>query len=80
MPARSKRQQKAAGADVARGEAGQPLKTFPDLATARKFARAPGGTLKGLPAKVARDRSTRGSPAFSPGELAQGFRRVGAGT
>lgn len=47
----------------------------PDVAA--ELAQAPGGTLKGLPEKAPRDRSTRGSPAFSPGELAQGFRRVG---
>ena len=78
MPATSKAMQRFMGLCKSNPEKARGECPPPDVAA--EFAKAPGGTVKGLPEKVARDRSTRGSPAFSPGELAQGFRRVGTGT
>lgn len=43
MPARSPKQQRAAGADVARCRKGQKPITFGDCGTARDFARKPKG-------------------------------------
>lgn len=42
MPAKSPRQQRAAGADVGRCERGEKPKTFPTCEVARDFARKPG--------------------------------------
>ena len=47
MPAKSRSQQRAAGADVARCERGETPKTFGDCQTAREFART--GSTKRLP-------------------------------
>lgn len=77
MPARSKRQQAAAGADKARCDRGEAPKTFPSCTLAEEFAQAPGGTTKGLPERRLRDKSTRGSAPLSSAEITQGFRRLG---
>jgi hypothetical protein len=45
MPAKSARQQRAAGADVARCKKGQSLKTFDSCAVARDYARSPKGSM-----------------------------------
>lgn len=71
MPAESPRQQRAAGADVARCEKGEKPRTFDSCAVAREFARKPaGGYTTGM------ERSAHGSGAFTEAEVAQGYRRV----
>ena len=77
MPTKSKAMQRFMG--LCKSHPEQARGKCPPPEVAAEFAKAPGGTLQGLPEKVARDRSTRGSPAFSAGELAQGFRRVARG-
>lgn len=71
MPARSPKQQRAAGADVGRCEAGQAPRTFPDCATAHAFARKPPGGYG-----AGEKKSTKGSPPFTAGEVMQGYRRI----
>ena len=71
MPARSPRQQRAAGADVGRCATGQAPRTFPDCKTARDFARKPPGGYG-----AAEKKSAKGSPPFTAGELMAGYRRV----
>ena len=71
MPARTPKQQRAAGADKARCEKGKKPMTFPTCALASEFAHKPPGGYGAL-AK----RSTKGSPAFTVKELKQGYRRA----
>ena len=74
MPAQTPRQQRAAGADLARIRAGKQPRTFPSEAVAGEFAhKPPGGYSK------AQKRSTRGSAPFTPGELMRGYRTLGGG-
>lgn len=73
MPAKSKVQQRAAGADKKRCAEGKKPRNFPcDVAS--EFAHAPAGTTKGLPERSMRP---KGSAPFSNAELTQGFRRLG---
>lgn len=76
MPATSKRQQRAAGADKARCAAGQKPRNFP-CDVAAEFAHAPGGTVKGLPERKKRP---KGSPPNTNAEIARGFRSLGKAT
>jgi len=71
MPAKSPRQQRAAGADVGRCRAGQAPQTFPTCKLAEEFAHKPAGGYGKL-----MDRSTKGSPPMSQRELRQGYRRL----
>lgn len=75
MPAVSRKQQRAAGADKGRCERGEKPRTFP-CSVAEEFAHAPGGTTKSLPERKMRP---KGSAPFSDGELTQGYRRLGSG-
>lgn len=75
MPATSKSQQRAAGADKARCERGEKPRNFP-CKVADEFAHAPGGTVKGLPERKMRP---KGSAPFTDRELAHGFRKIGDG-
>ena len=71
MPAKSLRQQRAAGADVGRCRQGDAPRTFPTCTLAKEFAhRPPEGYSK------AQKKSTKGSPAFTDQELSQGFRKI----
>ena len=74
MPAKSKSQARAAGADVGRCERGEKPRNFGSCETAREFARAPGGSLKGLPERKHRPKA---SPASTDAELVQGYRSLG---
>lgn len=71
MPAKSRAQQRAAGADRARCRADEAPKTMP-CDVAAKFARAPAG-LQSLPPRTVRP---HGSAPFSDAELRQGYRRL----
>lgn len=73
MPPVSKAQQRAAGADKARCEAGEKPRNF-SCKAAEEFAMAPGGIGK-LPEHV--KKSTRGSAPFSEQEISAGYRKVG---
>lgn len=79
MPAVSKAQQRAAGADVGRCKIGEKPRTFGSCRVAEEFARGPGRTVKGLPERSALDRSTKGSPPLTDAEIAQGYRKIGGG-
>lgn len=76
MPAKSKAQHRAAGADVARCERGEKPRNMP-CDVAKEFAHAPGGSLKGLPE---RSKRPKGSAPFSDAELRQGYRSLGKET
>ena len=73
MPATSKVQQRAAGADKARCERGEKPRNMP-CKVAEEFAHAPGGSVKGLPER--KDRP-KGSAPSSNAELVQGYRSLG---
>ncbi len=74
MPPKSKAQQRAAGADVARCEEGKKPRNFPTCELAHEFARAPAG-VGDLPTRSLRP---HGSGVFTAAEIAQGYKKLPA--
>ena len=70
MPAKSVKQQQAAGAELRRRRSGKSRREFKSMST-EKLEHFASTSHAGL-----RQRATRGSPPFTRNELAQGYRKL----